>query len=621
MEGAARAQRGDDPMKSPESRTLPNVQDGQRDPIGYVAGGDGWIVLAIGAVAFGVYASGASRTIYVGDSGELVAAVHVLGVPHPTGYPLYVLLGKLWTLLVPIGSIAFRMSLFSAVCAAATSALLYGVARRMGCGRIAGLVASLLAAFAPSFWGEANVQRVYALNAVLVVAATWAALEWWQRRQTRMLSLVVFTCAVGATNHTFMALFGLTFGVFALIASPRTVLRPRALIAVSAVGVLGLLPYAYLPIASSFDPPLDWGNPETLAAFLDVVLRRDFWERAWLETPFDLLPIGVDYVHGIAVELAWVGAALTAVGVWVSRRNGFSYFLLATMAVNLLAMALHGSRSDLFIWHRYYIPSYLMASLFAGIGIDALAVRWGNAVRFASLALPVFLLVSGWARFDRSDYRIADDFSRQLLATLPPGASLSATDDNVLFVLIYLKMVEGVRPDVDLILQGVAGGAPDRLRFDPEKDPLYFTHHPNWDHPELDLIPAGLAFRVWRRNQPLPPLRLPPDELPAAADPDVPRDYLTDNLIGQYYFMLAFTAERADWSRAATLLERAMREAPNNDVLFYNAGLIYERNGRRKEALAAFRRSHAINPRHIPGTSRARAWDKIVALEAQADLD
>ena len=76
---------------------------------------------------FVVYALGACRTIYVGDSGELVTAVHVLGIAHPTSYPLYVLLGKLWTLLVPIGSIAYRMSLFSA--AAAASAWLDDTAR------------------------------------------------------------------------------------------------------------------------------------------------------------------------------------------------------------------------------------------------------------------------------------------------------------------------------------------------------------------------------------------------------------------------------------------------------------------------------------------------------------
>ena len=77
------------------------------------------VLLAAGL--FAIYAAGACPTIYVGDSGELVTAVHLLGIPHPTGYPLYVLLGKLWTLLVPVGSIAFRMSLFSAACAAAGS--------------------------------------------------------------------------------------------------------------------------------------------------------------------------------------------------------------------------------------------------------------------------------------------------------------------------------------------------------------------------------------------------------------------------------------------------------------------------------------------------------------------
>ena len=76
---------------------------------------------ALGVGVFVLYAVGACRTIYVGDSGELVAAVYTLGIPHPSGYPLYVLLGKLWTLAVPIGSIAFRMSLFSAACAAARS--------------------------------------------------------------------------------------------------------------------------------------------------------------------------------------------------------------------------------------------------------------------------------------------------------------------------------------------------------------------------------------------------------------------------------------------------------------------------------------------------------------------
>src|SRR6059036_1597059 len=119
------------------------------------------VAAALVGLVFVIYALGACPTVYVGDSGELVTAVHLLGIPHPTGYPLYVLLGKLWTVLLPVGSIAWRMSLFSALCAAVACAALHVVARRAALDRPAAIVTALLAAFGPSFWGEANVQRVY----------------------------------------------------------------------------------------------------------------------------------------------------------------------------------------------------------------------------------------------------------------------------------------------------------------------------------------------------------------------------------------------------------------------------------------------------------------------------
>src|SRR5512146_2180400 len=141
-------------------------------------GGDRALAGGLAAAAFAVYAAGACRTIYVGDSGELVAAVATLGIPHPSGYPLYVLLGHLWTLLVPLGSVAFRMSLFSAFCAALAVGLVYLAGRALAAGRTAALAAALVFAASPSFWGEANVQRVYALNAGFVALATLAALRW-----------------------------------------------------------------------------------------------------------------------------------------------------------------------------------------------------------------------------------------------------------------------------------------------------------------------------------------------------------------------------------------------------------------------------------------------------------
>jgi tetratricopeptide (TPR) repeat protein len=612
-----------------------------------------WIIpLALAIAIFAVYAAGACRTIYVGDSGELVTAVYLLGVPHPSGYPLYVMLGKLWTLLFPVGSIAFRMSLFSAACGAAACGLLYRLCRRIDLHPAAATLAALLLASGPSFWSQANIQRVYTLNALFVVLVTTFAWRWFRTRRTRDLAIAFFLCGLGACNHTFMVIAAVALGLFALASEPALLLRPARLAIAGSAFLPGLLPYAYLPIRSRANPRLDWGNPETLEGFLNVIGRGDFWERAWYERPADLFVIGADYAHGLLTELAWGGAALAVAGaiVWGLgrargsdphpdatragaasddpasggvRRSGRIVLLpLLIMAGNLSALALHGSRSDIFIWHRYYIPSYIMAALLAGMGADAL-IRRVPARAFLAAAvlpflLPAFLLFTGWRDFDRSRYRIGEEFSRTVLASIPPGAHLIAEDDNILFTLMYLHLVESLRPDVNLILQGVGGADLPPLRFNPEDDPVYFTHHPNWNVPGLEIVPLGIVFRAWKEGLPRPEPSTVPAFLDGELNPRVPKDYLTQNLIGHFHYMQGVTHEDRDWPRARREFDLATAAAPDNDVLFFNLGLIYRRNGLLEDARAAFERSHAINPRHIASHSKPRASEKIAEIDAES---
>ncbi len=574
-------------------------------------------VVAVGV--FLVYALGACRTIYVGDSGELVAAAATLGIPHPSGYPLYVLLGKLWTLLVPIGSVAFRMSLFSAACAAAACGLLYWLSRRLGIAPVAAAFAALTLAFSPSFWSQANIQRVYSLNALALVAATALLFEWHRSRRLSWLIAAAFVTGLGACNHTFMGIFGLVAGIFAISSEPGLIRRPRQVLACVGAGLAGLLPYLYLPLRSRMDPRLDWGDPETFDNFVAVLTRRDFWNRAWMESAADWLPVLSDYFFGLGHELLWVGTVLAMAGAVAGWRRRWPVALpLLTMAANLWAMGVHGSRSDIFIWHRYYIPSYAMATILAVFGIQAAVERWGKRTAVV-LLVPLVLLVSGYRDFDRSRFRVAEDFSRALLDSLPPGAHLSASDDNILFVLIYLHLVEKLRPDVDLIMQGVGDAELGALRFDPDQDPLFFTHHPNWNLEALEIVPVGLVFRTVRSGSTWPEPVIPKTTLDGANDPRVPKDYLTSNLIGQFHYMLAITHEQRDWPRAAEEFTKATTTAPDNDVLFYNLGLIYQRNGLPRRSLAAFERAAAINPRHIPSSRPVRADDKVAELRREVE--
>ena len=573
--------------------------------------------LALGAVVFAIYALGACPTIYVGDSGELVTAVDRLGIPHPTGYPLYVLAGKLWTLVLPFGSVAWRMSLFSAACAAVAVGGLHHLCRRLGAGSVASLVAALLFAASPSLWGEANVQRVYALNALFVVAATHAAVTWRDRRDTASLARAFFLCGLGATNHAFMAVYAAVLGAWAVATGGPGTRRPVPLAAAAGAFVLGLLPYLYLPVRSRAHPVLDWGDPETMRAFAAVVTRRNFWQRAWVEQPGDLWTIARDYVASFPIELGWGGVALVLVGAGVAwRRQAPLALFVLLMLANLASVALHGSRADVFVWHRYYVPSYALAAIVAALGCEVLVTALPRALRAAPLLLPLVALVARWPEFDRSRYRIAEDFGLAVLGALPPGAHLVATDDNVLFALMYLHFVEGRRPDVDLVLQGIGGPVPPAMRFDPEGERLFFTHHPNWKVPGLEIVPMGLVFEA-RRPGPHPAPLATPDVLAGEDDPRVPKDYLTQNLLGHFHYMRGVTAAATSWPDGARELERAAAAAPENDVLFYNLALVYRRSGHWNEALQAARRSQAINPRHLATAGRPRAADLAAEIDRE----
>jgi tetratricopeptide (TPR) repeat protein len=574
--------------------------------------------LAVGGIPLAVYAAGACRTAYVGDSGDLLTAIAVLGIPHPSGYPLYVLLAKLWSLAFAFLPLPWSVSLFSAVCAAGACAVVYRAARESGVAPPAAAGAAWLLGFSPSFWAEANIQRVYALNALFLALAIHLTLRWHRQRRDRTLVAAAFVCGLGASNHLEMAVTGLAIGIFVVIAEPRIWMRWRVTGACVLAAAAGLLPYLYLPLRARAHPLLDWGHPVTPSSFVSVVLRSDFWGRAWIRGPEDLGPILRDYGRCLLTESAWVGAGLAAVALAAARRRGWPVLLpLFVMAANVATMALHGSRSDLFIWHRYYIPSILALALLAAWGWQTLSER--TRPRLAALALlaPLALLATGWRSNDRSRYAIGEDYSRTLLATLPPGSHLIASDDNVLFILMYLNLGEGLRPDVDLILEGVGGIHLPPLSFNPDFEPVFTTHYPNWKVPELTAVPVGLAFRAWRAGKPLPPPAPVKDRLDGELDPRVPKDYLTQNLIGGFHQMLAMTYETRDWSRASRELDIAAASAPDNDVLLYNLGLIYRRNGLLESALAAFRRSHRINPREIASATKPRAAERVAEVEAE----
>ena len=187
---------------------------------------------------------------------------NVNGVPHPAGYPLYLILAKFFQLL-PVGSLAFRTNLFSAVCTVAAALLLFDLIREQTKENLfsdsLALFGSLAYGLSPAVWAQALVTEVYALHGLLVILCFYFFFRKnvfggeWSRG-------IVFGLA--AANHiTSILLFPLLF-----LYGDRKKIPPRAL---GALG--GLLLYLTLPLRALASPPVNWGNPSTLRGFWELV--------------------------------------------------------------------------------------------------------------------------------------------------------------------------------------------------------------------------------------------------------------------------------------------------------------------------------------------------------------
>lgn len=133
--------------------------------------------LAIGLGTFFVYLTTLAPTVAGNDAGRFQIAAPLLGTGHPTGYPTFILLGKLFTHL-PFGDVAYRMNLMSAFFGAVAAALFFLVAREIGAQMLPAAGGAFIMAFSATLWSQANVAEVYTLHAAFLLGVLWLMLLW-----------------------------------------------------------------------------------------------------------------------------------------------------------------------------------------------------------------------------------------------------------------------------------------------------------------------------------------------------------------------------------------------------------------------------------------------------------
>src|SRR5215212_3253295 len=304
------------------------------------------------------------------DSVVLQIQAILLGIPHTTGYPTWVMLTHLFTYL-PVGDLAYRVNLSSAVFAATTVLLVYLLCLRLTKCVVPSCVAALLFGLSRDFWSQAVITEVYALNALFVALVIFALLIWRDTRDDRHLLLASFSMGLSLTNHLTSGLLLPAGVLFVGLVDRRKLREMRLTLKGAALFLIALTPYLYLPIRAAMNPALNREAPDDLGSFFRLVSGAGFADRMFVYGPAGLAGRAQQYLSDyLAHQFFCVPSLLLAAvgGVWLFLRNRQALAMLAFLYLGWLVYALEYGIRDVYV---FYIPTYFILALFVAAGVAA----------------------------------------------------------------------------------------------------------------------------------------------------------------------------------------------------------------------------------------------------------
>jgi hypothetical protein len=508
-----------------------------------------------GTIAFATYLRTLAPTVMWYDMGEFAIAAAALGIAHNTGYPLFILLGKLFTFL-PVGDVAYRVNLMSAAFGALTVALAFLITLRItGCS-MAGWVGALTLAFSSTLWSNATWAISYDLNAFLTALVFLMLLRWRDSGARSNLNWALFLFGLGFGNHRLIAVMALPIAYFlwrGMKGCPQS-LSVRNLFVLAGAFWLGFSVNLYLPLRAAQDPLYMWADASVPTTFLRMIITGAVSSSVFINPLRNSAEFQVwqAVLAGYpAYELTVPGLLVAAMGGWDlghKRRTVFAITVMV-MASALIMISFYGIHNI----YNYFQPIYLMAALWIGCGVSRImgevSLRlkgqssihgWNRLPRLVSLliavsflAIPAYLLGRNLPLLDRSQHRDARDFARYVLTSRKPDEIVLA-DFWSWSPLKYMQLVEGVGKDVT-VLPAIS---------DPDLDQVRFLN---------GLLRAGAPVYVAIGSEDSPRLAIPRERL---------------QLIGPYVIQSFTTPSRPmpqfkDLLVPQGMLYRAVQEAPN----------------------------------------------------------
>lgn len=415
------------------------------------------VAFAVSSVAFIAYTVTVAPTITwqhdAMDSAELASAVAVFGIPHPTGYPLWLLVSEAWIRFPTVQDLAGRLSLFSAFCGALASGVVAfacgGWLRRshfVGSSGVGALTAGFALSTSTGVWNVAVVAETYALHTLLISLIFAAAVL-----GGRLVFSGVLT-GLCAANHV----TGLPFALLGVLRRWRRWTDGLW----AALGMVpGLLLYGVLLWRAREHPPMNWGDPESIHGLWVHVSGQQYHYLLLLDRPLLVVERVPAAIHDLAIQFSWLFWPLSLIGLAVQWRDRALRLWLIALAVYVLIPAMYAAVGV----EHYELPALVILAFEAGVGVSVIyqaAHEWlsmhGGDRRWLTAGVAVVVLLSFGIGARISSLRGNESallWAEHELDAQSPHATIATSSDQQTFPLWYAQLVLHIRPDVHVIDQ------------------------------------------------------------------------------------------------------------------------------------------------------------------------
>ncbi len=400
-----------------------------------------------------------------GENADFVATGSLGGIPHPSGYPLYSMWLRAWSVLPLPPAHAFAIA--TAMLSPLLVLSLHAACRAWGARPAVATAAVAMFVTGPIVLRIHTEVEVFALNGVVTACIVWLAAERGPVTGQRRVAALCLVAGLGLANHLTCVLLA-PVGILGVARGIRESTRRGRAIALGAVAlVAGLLPYLYLYVAPSTS--VSWGEVTSIGDLARHALRFDYGAFQFAAKGEELYPLAnagalasttlraylfvPSALGGIAVGLALLGRQRgdTRAGWWMLVAT---WVLAGPLLVLRFNMAPEGI--DRYVVERFHLQSLTLFAVFVAAGIDRALDYWkGPTPRLVGGALAATAFVVGAALslpdLSRKHSPAVEQGLRNLLATMPPAAIVIGTPDDLHFGMGYLQSVLGIRLDVTII--------------------------------------------------------------------------------------------------------------------------------------------------------------------------